>query len=75
MKNFDVKRIGKEAVVVRHPLGGPGFYSVESESFWERDVEEQRQSAVEMYIREMDRVKSDPMEIAQMREDAGDTFD
>lgn len=68
---FNVQRIGKKAVIVDHPLGGPQFYGVEDDSFWERRVEEQRQKAIDIYVDSIDIIESDPMVSHQIMSDAG----
>lgn len=68
---FKVQRIGKKAVVVDHPIGGPQLYGVEDDSFWERGVEEQRQKAIDSYVDSINLKKSDPTVSHQIMADAG----
>lgn len=68
---FKVQRIGMKAVIVDHPLGGPQFYGVEDDSFWERSVEGQRQKAIDVYVDSIDIMESDPMVAHEIMSDAG----
>lgn len=67
--NFDVKRIGKKAIVVEHPLASPQFYGVK-DSFWEKSKQEQRQCAIDMYVDSIDITDSDIVAVGKIIEDA-----
>lgn len=56
-----VRRVGKRAVVVKHPVGGPRFYRVaDPDDFWAKPTEEQRKTAIRRYWEDIDPEKTDP---------------
>lgn len=71
MGGFDVKRVGREAVVVKHPAGTTKIYHVEDEVFWKKSRDGQRKTAIDAYVEGLDFAEMDPVAANRILRDAG----